>query len=94
MKVRVDMNLCQSHGECVLVAPDVFDLGEDDVLTWKQDVEESRRAEVQEAVDACPMLAARLRPADHRHRRRGAPPASIAGRGPADDRRLRGVLVA
>ena len=60
MKVRVDMNLCQSHGECVLVAPDVFDLGEDDVLTWKQDVEESRRAEVQEAVDVCPMLAIRL----------------------------------
>ena len=31
-KVHVDMNLCQSHGECVYVAPDVFELGDDDVL--------------------------------------------------------------
>ena len=32
MKVHVDMNLCQSHGECVFPAPDVFELGDDDVL--------------------------------------------------------------
>ena len=60
MKVIVDMNLCQSHGECVLAAPDVFALGDDDVLTWKEDVEESQRAEVQEAVDVCPMMAISL----------------------------------
>lgn len=57
MKVHVDMNLCQSHGECVAVAPDVFDLGDDDVLTWKEDVEDDRRAEMETAVDACPMMA-------------------------------------
>ena len=57
MKVHVDMNLCQSHGECVAVAPDVFDLGDDDVLTWKEDVEDDRRAEMDAAVDACPMMA-------------------------------------
>ena len=60
MKVHVDMNLCQSHGECVLVAPDVFELGDDDVLTWQEDVDESKRAEVQEAVDVCPMMAIRI----------------------------------
>ena len=60
MKVIVDMNLCQSHGECVLAAPDVFDLGDDDVLTWKEDVDESRRAAVEEAVDVCPMMAIRV----------------------------------
>ena len=32
MKVHVDMNLCQSHGECAVVAPDVFQLGDDDLL--------------------------------------------------------------
>ena len=47
MKVHVDMNLCQSHGECVLVAPDVFELGDDDVLVWKEDVAEERRAEME-----------------------------------------------
>ena len=60
MKVRVDMNLCQSHGECVLAAPDVFELGDDDVLVWKEDVDESRRAEVEDAVNACPMMAIRI----------------------------------
>jgi ferredoxin len=60
MKVVVDMNLCQSHGECVAVAPDVFELGEDDVLRWKEDVDESRRTEMEEAVEVCPMMAIRL----------------------------------
>jgi ferredoxin len=57
MKVHVDMNLCQSHGECEAVAPEVFHLGEDDVLVWQEEVEESRRAEVEAAVNACPMMA-------------------------------------
>lgn len=60
MKVHVDMNLCQSHGECVAVAPDVFDLGDDDVLTWQEDVDDSRREEMEAAVDACPMMAISL----------------------------------
>lgn len=57
MKVHVDMNLCQSHGDCVFAAPKVFDLGEDDVLTWKEEVGEDQRAAVEEAVQACPMAA-------------------------------------
>jgi ferredoxin len=60
MKVNVDMNLCQSHGECVLVAPDVFDLGDDDVLTWKEDVPDDRRDDMEAAVNACPMMAISL----------------------------------
>ena len=59
-KVHVDMNLCQSHGECTYVAPDIFELGDDDVLRWKEDVDESRRAAVEEAVNACPMMAIRI----------------------------------
>jgi len=60
MKVHVDMNLCQSHGECVVVAPDVFELGDDDVLVWQEDVDESRRDDMEAAVSACPMMAIRL----------------------------------
>jgi ferredoxin len=60
MKVEVDMNLCQSHGECVLVAPDVFELGDDDVLVWQEQVSDDRRSVVQDAVDACPMMAIRI----------------------------------
>ena len=57
MKVHVDTDLCQSHGECVLVAPDVFELGDDDVLVWQEDVADERRADMEAAVDACPMMA-------------------------------------
>jgi ferredoxin len=57
MKVLVDMNLCQSHGECVVVAPEVFELGDDDVLRWKEDVDDELREKMEEAVDACPMMA-------------------------------------
>jgi ferredoxin len=60
MKVQVDMNLCQSHGECVLMAPDVFELGDDDVLVWQEQVSDERRSRVQDAVDACPMMAIRI----------------------------------
>ncbi len=57
MKVHVDMNLCQSHGECEAVAPDIFQLGDDDVLVWQEEVSEERRADMEEAVNACPMMA-------------------------------------
>lgn len=60
MKVHVDMNLCQSHGDCAAVAPEVFELGDDDVLRWKEDVDEVLRGKVEAAVDACPMMAIRI----------------------------------
>jgi ferredoxin len=59
-KVHVDMNLCQSHGECTYVAPDIFELGDDDVLRWREDIDESERAAAEEAADVCPMLAIRV----------------------------------
>ena len=60
MKVHVDMNLCQAHGECVFAAPDVFELHDDDTLTGGEEVGEDRRAEVEQAVQACPMMAIRV----------------------------------
>jgi ferredoxin len=59
-RVHVDMNLCQSHGECVYVAPDIFELGDDDVLRWREQINDDEREVAQEAADACPMLAIRL----------------------------------
>jgi ferredoxin len=60
MKVHVDMNLCQSHGECAFAAPEVFQLSDDDVLVWKEEVGAELRDQVQAAADACPMMAIRL----------------------------------
>jgi ferredoxin len=59
VKVHVDMNLCQSHGECAYAAPEVFELGDDDVLVWKEDVDDSLRERVEEAVQVCPVQAIR-----------------------------------
>ena len=44
----------------MFAAPDVFELGDDDVLRWKEEVDESRRAALEEAVNVCPMTAIRL----------------------------------
>jgi ferredoxin len=60
MKVTVDMGLCQANGACVLVAPEVFDLDDEDVLHWADEVGEEQRAEVEEAVRACPVQAIAL----------------------------------
>jgi ferredoxin len=60
MKVLVDMNLCQSHGECAVVAPEVFELGDDDVLRCNEDVGDELRDKVEEAVERCPMMAIRV----------------------------------
>lgn len=54
------MNLCQSHGNCVTAAPGVFELGDDDLLRWQEEVDDDRRAELEEAVNVCPMTAIRL----------------------------------
>ena len=60
-RVHVDMNLCQSHGECVYVAPEVASLrvGDDDARRWREQISDDER-EVAQAADACPMLAIRL----------------------------------
>ena len=61
-RVHVDMNLCQSHGECVYVAPGIFELGDDDVLRWREEIDPSEVELAREAADACPMLAIRVVP--------------------------------
>jgi ferredoxin len=38
----------------------VFELGDDDVLKWEEEVDASKRAELEEAVNVCPMLAISL----------------------------------
>jgi len=57
VKVHVDMEKCQHYGQCVFEADDVFSLGDDGKLVYKVDVDESRRSDVESAVDVCPMQA-------------------------------------
>ncbi len=60
VRVDVDMDLCQSHGECCFAAPEVFELGEDDVLKWVEHPDESQREGVEQAVLTCPVAAITL----------------------------------
>jgi ferredoxin len=57
VKIHVDMEKCQHYGQCVFEAEDVFSLGDDGKLIYKVDVDDSRRADVESAVDVCPMQA-------------------------------------
>ena len=57
-RVRVDMNLCQNNGQYELLAPEIFELGED-ILRWTGEVNPSLRQKALEAAEACPMRASR-----------------------------------
>jgi ferredoxin len=57
-RVRADMNLCHSSGQCELVAPEIPEIGEG-VLRWKVEVDPSPRQKALEAVEACSIQAIR-----------------------------------
>lgn len=60
MKVVVDMNKCQDHGQCVFAAPDVFSLDDAGHLAYVADPDDVLRDEVEEAADVCPLQAIRI----------------------------------
>jgi ferredoxin len=62
MKVIVDFDACAAHGDCVVAAPEIFDLGDDDEVVTLLEAEpaDNLRAKVQAAADACPMAAIRI----------------------------------
>jgi ferredoxin len=60
MRVHVDRDLCDLHGQCVFAAPDVFRFDTDGELQYVADVDESRRAQAEEAATLCPAMAIEL----------------------------------
>ncbi len=61
MRVVVDRDLCQGHGECQREAPEVFRLDDEGVLRLVQDEPpEALRDRVQRAVRYCPTSALRV----------------------------------
>ncbi|MCW2952013.1 MAG: ferredoxin [Conexibacter sp.] len=62
MKVIVDLDVCEAYGQCVLQAPQVFDLGDDDevVTVLDADPDDALRERVEAAADACPVDAIRI----------------------------------
>ena len=58
MRVRVDPMVCEANGVCERIAPDVFQLNDDDELTILQpEPPEDLHDTVRNAVDRCPKLA-------------------------------------
>jgi ferredoxin len=61
MKVKVDFDLCESNALCEALAPEVFELDDDDFLVIKEEeVAEGHLASVRRAVTACPRAAISL----------------------------------
>ena len=61
MRIVVDAMLCESNGICSGLVPEVFELGDDDLLrVLIEEPGESLRARVSEAVRNCPKQAITL----------------------------------
>jgi ferredoxin len=62
MRIELDSQLCQAYGNCLLAAPDVFELTESTpvVLILQPTPADALRAEVEEAVVSCPVQALTL----------------------------------
>ena len=59
MRVSVDKDICCGAGQCVMIAPDIFDQRDDDGTVVLLDAEpgEEHHATVREAADVCPATA-------------------------------------
>jgi ferredoxin len=61
MRVELDRDLCQTHGECCVEAPEVFRLDREGRLEVLQpQPPETLRVRVERAVKYCPTRALRL----------------------------------
>jgi ferredoxin len=61
VKAHVDPGRCQGHGVCAMLAPDAFELDDDDHATAVDgDVPADQEAQVSDAVQLCPEQAITL----------------------------------
>lgn len=58
MHIKADFDLCESNAVCVGMAPDVFDLDDNDYLViLQEDVPADRLEEMRQVVANCPRAA-------------------------------------
>jgi ferredoxin len=58
--VEVDRERCVGSGSCEMLAPDVFEVGDDGVVGLLRPLEQADAHDVREAVAACPTRALAL----------------------------------
>jgi ferredoxin len=57
-RVIADYDLCKSHGQCMLTAPEVFEVRDDGYMyILVEEIDESLRADCEQAVAGCPEQA-------------------------------------
>ena len=58
MKIVVDYDVCESNAVCMAVAPEIFEVREDDFLyVLNENPDEDQRAKVEESALRCPKQA-------------------------------------
>jgi ferredoxin len=57
MRIVVDLNRCQAYGQCVFLAPGVFELHGEKALMYDPGPGEVQRLPVLRAAAACPVQA-------------------------------------
>ena len=61
VKIHVDRDLCDLHGQCVLTAPELFRFDDNDELQYNEDeVPEALEAKARSAASVCPTRAIEL----------------------------------
>jgi ferredoxin len=61
MRIKVDFDLCESNALCEAMAPEVFEIDDDDFLQLKtEQTDPSNLEDVKRAVAACPRAAISL----------------------------------
>ena len=57
MRIVVDLNRCQSYGQCVFAAPAVFRMYGEESLEYDYNPDDALREQVERASAACPVQA-------------------------------------
>jgi ferredoxin len=82
-RLHVDMILCDGHGICAELVPELIGVDEWGYpLVAAEAVPQSLRRPARRAVALCPKLALSMRPAQARPARDPAPPAALTGARP------------
>lgn len=55
LRIRIDRTRCIASKNCIRVAPEVFELGEDMIVTFREDAQEIERERLIEACAVCPV---------------------------------------
>lgn len=57
LRVSVDRDVCQNHGQCVYAAPAVFSFDDDEELVYDAAPRDDQALQVEAAARACPVRA-------------------------------------